>query len=221
MTTQNPAQGSVSFSGDERVQPDGPLSGEVKREGASAYQLAPKRRGQPAKAWCSVYLVTNGERLTKVGMSTDPTKRLNSLRTATAEKLALEHTWRLTSRDGAAAFERALHHAFNWGRARREWFAVEARWIRCVGEALLNGDERLPALLEALQMAWAAENEFNEAHRRYGTYSARWGKEERAQLSAVMDVTGETMNSAYALALHLGLEPTEWDRHLFEWKLAQ
>lgn len=35
MTTQNPAQGAVTSSGAERVEPDCPLSGEVKRGGAS------------------------------------------------------------------------------------------------------------------------------------------------------------------------------------------
>jgi hypothetical protein len=183
------------------------------------YCLAPKRRGRVPKASCCVYLICAGPDLTKIGMSNDPRSRLNNIRTANAEKMSLEHEWRLVSREQAAALEARLHGLFRWARRRREWFAVDPRYIRSVCAALLAAEEeRAAALSDALRQADAASREIDDCVKQRANLNARWDRDERERLADRIDELMPISHLHYDHALRLGLEKCDWDYAMESWR---
>lgn len=189
-------------------------------EPSSPYVLITKRRGPVPRASCCVYLISGEGDHTKIGMSNDPKKRLDSLRTANPTKMALEHAWRLESRAQAASLEDRLHKLFKWAKVRREWFAIEPRYVQAIGDALIAGeDERATALMEAIRVAVTEERAGNECASRRRQLNVRWKKDEREALADQMDEHYAKSRKANREALRLGLPPDEADLY-FEKDLA-
>jgi hypothetical protein len=175
------------------------------------YRLLEKRRGRLPKAACSVYIVAQGVDLVKVGMSNKPEARLSSLGVSNPKALTIEHTWLLETREQAAQLERDLHQAFKWAKvARREWFGIEGRCVRTIGNFMLAGRD-FAALMSAIRREWEAEKVASAAIERRKILNIRWHREEREQLADVMQVQFQVANAAHEEALALGLEPDDMD----------
>jgi len=176
------------------------------------YRLVPKRRGPAPKASCCVYLVGSGAEITKIGMTNNPPSRLAGLRTSSHENLSLEQVWRVETRDQAAALEKRLHGLFAWAKVRREWYGVEARYVRSVGSHLLVGDEDKAAeLASSLSHERQASRALNEAWRRMKLMHPRWDRADREDLRQQIDAAEAEQDRWYREALALGLEPSELD----------
>jgi hypothetical protein len=107
MNTPDPAQADTLVS--ERVQPDGPLSGAVKRGGAKRS----KRRRE-------VYFVQAGEGgLVKIGVADDAMIRLRGL--ATMSPVPLRLIGLMVCRKGGE-LEGLMHFMFHGHRRHGEWF---------------------------------------------------------------------------------------------------
>jgi len=78
----------------------------------------------------------------KVGISTDPSRRLEGLATACPNPIALLRTFRFPTRARASKIEREFHFLYNDQRMQREWFdiapdeavegvetAIETEWV--------------------------------------------------------------------------------------------
>jgi len=70
-----------------------------------------------------IYLISNGAGMTKIGMSIDPLKRMQSLSTSCGHKLTMEAFWKV--KDSASGVEARLHKEFNYARLEGEWFQEE------------------------------------------------------------------------------------------------
>ncbi|MBN1994323.1 MAG: GIY-YIG nuclease family protein [Anaerolineae bacterium] len=91
-----------------------------------------KRAALPLDGTDYVYLIRAGRRkIYKIGKSNDPPARLNSLQTASPEKLKLLYAFKA---DNASAAEEALHFALRDFQMAGEWFKLS--------------DEQVAALLE-------------------------------------------------------------------------
>lgn len=74
---------------------------------------------------CSVYIIgIVGSDLCKIGISSDPKKRLAQLLTASPVEMEIVHVFKLPNRLNAAAIEQAFHGVFRRQRARGEWFKI-------------------------------------------------------------------------------------------------
>lgn len=120
-----------------------------------------------------VYVVA-GLDVAKVGHSHNPRLRLNGIRTGSAEPLQLVHTWSLP-RDQALEMEGRLHGLFDWCRASGEWFTIDWRIIRQIGDLDLANDLDLrDGLLSDLKTWWSLRandragsiEAFRSAHRK-------------------------------------------------------
>lgn len=76
-----------------------------------------------------VYLITDGT-YTKVGISSDPQKRLAALQTANPKKLSIAHTVKLMSKESASLLESGLHQYFEKARVSGEWLLLPFDIIR-------------------------------------------------------------------------------------------
>lgn len=185
---------------------------EVGLAAGSPYVVLKQSRRQPPKASCSVYLVANASGSIKIGMSGDPAKRLAGLRTSSAEKLTLEHSWRLAGRDQAERLEGALHRLFKPVRRAREWFGASVVEVRSVAAFLLTGEDAEAAELAAAIVAHrAVMTEWDEKNARHKGLHFRWGKDERAELAERLEELADLMVTTAEECLRLGLEPNEWD----------
>lgn len=72
-----------------------------------------------------VYVVACGD-LVKIGVSYDPVKRLQSLRTGMPHRPYIVATRLLSKRKDAYALELRLHRLFHAHRSNGEWFRVNA-----------------------------------------------------------------------------------------------
>lgn len=141
MTAQNPAQASTLAG--RRVQPGGPLSGAVKREGAtprpsprSLYIAAVEPHGFKPPGWGGrdmrdrsfIYIIQNGD-LVKVGFSNNVSARLNTLSAGSPRGLRLRCT-----REVPALFvkqvEAQAHEALASFAVGREWFRTTSTQAR-------------------------------------------------------------------------------------------
>lgn len=136
MTQQNPAPSATNPVGDRRVQPDGPLSGEVKRGGddLEGFNIVDVREpgDHPIQPTGVVYFIeaTGMDRI-KIGSAKTPTKRLKELQTGSPAHLRIVAT--IASND-ARRLETRLHRAFGDARVLGEWFHI-TRTLRRVVDA--------------------------------------------------------------------------------------
>lgn len=153
-----------------------------------------------------VYLIAGGS-FVKIGHARDPRSRLHQLSSGSPFALSIHHTWALSDRAAAVRMESRLHVAFDEVRANGEWFKMEARWAKAVGDAWLQGDEpRADELLEIFESILRARDiveDFEDD-----------GDEEEADL-------WRTIGKAYeARALETGLPAKPTDTTLNSWRQA-
>lgn len=154
-----------------------------------------------------VYLIAGGSRFVKIGHSAKPAKRLIDLNVASPVTLVLEHTWELDGIAAAKRFEKKLHEAFAPYRANGEWFRLDVRWPRAVGDAALRFDGR--AYRELLRcLANKTEAKAVAAELRYE------GDHEEADVWESVGLGYETR------AITFGLAENEWDVALRKWREA-
>ncbi len=206
MTARNPAQASTLAGG--RVQPDGPLSGAVKREGAP-YTVKPKK-GEPR---CYCYVVNHGGDVVKIGHSRDPDKRLSDMRVGSPVTMRLYHSWRLTT-PGAQALERRLHQLFKPEHSHGEWFEVFPTDVVSVGNVLLSGREgaaeRLVVLLRLITDKLRERRNVND-HWPSGRGSFVEKQAMRKAARARIPIIEQEHAALMVEALDLGLRPTRDD----------
>lgn len=127
MNTPNPAQANPLVS--ERVQPDGPLSGAVKRGGDNRREV--------------YFLQAQSGGRIKIGVSKDAAKRVASLRTSSPEPV--EIVGLMVCNEGGA-LEGRLHKQFAHIRSHGEWFEpAQELWVFIDAHAL-DDPERICAL---------------------------------------------------------------------------
>lgn len=80
-------------------------------------------RAERANRPVHVYVATDGQR-TKIGVASNPQRRMSGLRTA-APMVTLVHARQFDTRSTAIATERALHTKFAGKRVAGEWFAID------------------------------------------------------------------------------------------------
>lgn len=121
----------------------------------------------------SVYFARGGPCI-KIGWSTDPSKRVARLATATPERLEL-----LTTTPGTEATERALHAAFRHAHVRREWFRASP-WLL----AFVDWVKRGSGVVHAAELLAHAETSIEQAEAARRAAEARAAAAERALAAA-------------------------------------
>ena len=150
-----------------------------------------------------VYLI-EGPNSTKIGRSANPSKRMADLQVASPSPLSLAHTWEVRGQASAERLERRLHEAFSFCRASGEWFRTEPRWIKAVGDAMIEKRKACSRdLLETLSSLMAAQEIVDD-------YECDGDDEEADVWSGAVD---GYMNRAY----RLGLPKSEWDVAFENW----
>jgi T5orf172 domain. len=71
----------------------------------------------------SVYIISNGESSYKIGVSKEPSKRIEAIRNGNSKELALVYQSRKYS--NAFELERKIHSLFAEDKVRGEWFYFE------------------------------------------------------------------------------------------------
>lgn len=78
-----------------------------------------------------VYIITNGVGLYKIGVSTNPKKRLKQLQTSSAYKLSILKVYHCNDMLKA---ESDLHEAYNTKRQEGEWFKLDMSDLRAIDD---------------------------------------------------------------------------------------
>lgn len=141
MNSQNPVQIAHPFGSDEHVQPDSPLSGEVKRGGT--IHLGPDRRADLREVYF-VHAVTLN--LIKIGVANSAIQRFSALRTQSPDVLELLGVVSC-GRDGIV--EQMTHGKFAHLRSHGEWFRVAPELMNHIAE--VAGPPRGPKRLSLLE----------------------------------------------------------------------
>jgi predicted GIY-YIG superfamily endonuclease len=73
---------------------------------------------------CYIYVIgiENGHQ--KIGISANPNKRLKTLQTSNANKLILNYTIQVESREKALIIESLIHKQLKYNRLSGEWFDI-------------------------------------------------------------------------------------------------
>lgn len=144
-----------------------------------------------------VYLVT-GDGRTKIGHSAWPARRVRDMQTGSPVVLELEHAWEVRGRESAVRLEGRLHKALSRYRTAGEWFSIEARWARAIGDAMIYKQKaNRTALLETL-------GHFQDALQIVTDFAVDEDDEEADLWRAV---AGGYLTRAYSF----GLEESGWD----------
>lgn len=86
---------------------------------------------------CHLYFISAaGREITKVGISSDPRKRLAGLQTASPYPLVLFASVAFDNRAGSVGAERVIHAALDDHRMSGEWFAIDAASALDVNDAV-------------------------------------------------------------------------------------
>jgi hypothetical protein len=201
MNTPDPAQAHTLVS--ERVQPDGPLSGAVKRGGAHY-----------------TYLITHGGQAVKIGHSHNPKKRIADMQVGSPVHMRVFHAWRLT-KERAVYLERRLHALFKAQHSHGEWYSAPAADVRSVGDVVLSGREEHADRIVWL-LAAAAQNERKQVfvqnfwpdkpHRATWQQKKARQREVQALLPDLRREFAAIMVEAMDLGLRPRLDDLHWDK---------
>lgn len=92
-----------------------------------------------------VYIISCGDHV-KIGVSNNPTKRLETMATGMPVRPVLYHAREFSSRADAMEIERQLPAKFRRNKSHREWFAVPAKIAKnMLSAAKLRSQDPRPA----------------------------------------------------------------------------
>jgi len=92
---------------------------------AGARHIERRFEMQPDSTTTFVYFISAGSGPIKIGLSDNPSQRLNELQTAHYKKLYLLYTIECTSRSEAYKLESAFHRWYSEVRLMNEWFSID------------------------------------------------------------------------------------------------
>lgn len=138
----------------------------------------------------------SAEGRTKVGISSNPKKRLDTLQTAHAAQIVLVGLLACETREEARAVEASIHRRLAASRLMGEWFAVEPAAVQEI-PACDPKTSRGPHTSESDLAAYLID------HLRK---TPLWGRQKLAELYGITDTSPEALGAHRAAVAH-GLPP--------------